>query len=469
MQLTNNQEIPANVAAIIDSTLSNSKDKITDSVADLIKSASSKTTSYINQDDQSDVARAYNSATGKTNKEFPANFADFFKSFPSTNVKSYNDVNSYNDIKVTSNTDERSNVDVAKRMQDAFANAGDNKQGKWQKLSNGNFFKADNPSVQKYNDVKVSSSISNPDGSNINVNNILKNALGNAGNTGNAQSWQNAFKGDTPSVQNYRDVKVSTGNSDGSNVVVNKIIKDHIENQGGPQVWQNSYNADTPSVQNYRDVKVSNINSNTGSDGNKVIKDALASADGAQKNTWQSPPSGNSVRVDTPSVQAYNDNKYPTPNSNGKSDNSNTDFGKRLQDAFGKIGNGQQSSWPNFANVQAYQYNNKPNGQVSSTSDRQTYTNTKTEPKQVKSWRGSYTRAPNYGTTPGSSWGRNNAGQCLLRGELCKVGSGPECCASDNAYGSKVPLCCTRIASGSSRSDFGLCQPKNPGMTCDRR
>ncbi|KAH3837595.1 hypothetical protein DPMN_110991 [Dreissena polymorpha] len=404
-------------------------------------------------------------------------------------------------------------------MQDAFANAGDNKQGKWQKLLNGNYFKADTPSVQNYHDVKVYSSSSNPDGSNIDVNNILKNALGNAGNTGNTQSWKNKLKVDTPSVQNNNDVQISTGDSDGSNVDVNKVIKDAIGNAGGPQPWRNSYKADTPSVQNYRDVKVSNINSNTGSgdanvevnkviqdafasaggaqkawqnipsgnsvkvdnpsvqtyndgsnvDVNKVIKETLASAGGAQKNTWQSSPSGNSVREDNPSVQTYNDNKYSKPIANAKSDHSNTDVEKLIQDAFGKIENDQQSSWPNFSNMKSYRNNNKPNGQVSSTSDRQTYTNTKTEPKQVKSWRGSYTRAPNYGTTPGSSWGRNNAGQCLLRGELCKIGSGPECCGSDNAYGSKVPLCCTRIASGSGRSDFGLCQPKNPGMTCDRR
>ncbi|KAH3740273.1 hypothetical protein DPMN_046975 [Dreissena polymorpha] len=77
-QLCNNQEIPANVDAIIDSALSNSKDTIPDSVADLIKSASSTTDSYTNQDDRSDVARAYNLATGKTNTEFPANFADIF-------------------------------------------------------------------------------------------------------------------------------------------------------------------------------------------------------------------------------------------------------------------------------------------------------------------------------------------------------------------------------------------------------
>ncbi|KAH3869396.1 hypothetical protein DPMN_032560 [Dreissena polymorpha] len=78
------------------------------------------------------------------------------------------------------------------------------------------------------------------------------------------------------------------------------------------------------------------------------------------------------------------------------------------------------------------------------------------------------THAPQI-SAPCSSWGRNNPGQCLLRGKLCKVGSGPECCGSDNAYGSKVPLCCTLIASSSGRSDFGLCQPKNPGITCVRR
>ncbi|KAH3793546.1 hypothetical protein DPMN_147060 [Dreissena polymorpha] len=98
-------------------------------------------------------------------------------------------------------------------MQDAFANAGGNKQGKWQKLSNRNYFKADTPTVQNYHDVKVSSSSSNPDGSNIDVNNILKNAIGNAGNTENAHNWQTSFKADTPSVQNYRDVKVSNSNA----------------------------------------------------------------------------------------------------------------------------------------------------------------------------------------------------------------------------------------------------------------
>ncbi|KAH3740543.1 hypothetical protein DPMN_047249 [Dreissena polymorpha] len=144
--------------------------------------------------------------------------------------------------------------------------------------------------------------------------------------------------------------------------------------------------SNSPSVQTYNDgsnVKV-----------NKVIKDALANAGGATKNTWQSSSFGQSVRVDSPSVQTYNDNKYPTPNSNGKSDNSNTDVAKHLQDDFGKIGNGQQSSWQNFSNVESSQNNDKPNGQGSSTSDRQTYTNTK---KQNQS---SYTRAPNYGTTP---------------------------------------------------------------------
>ena len=180
---------------------------------------------------------------------------------------------------------------------------------------------------------------------------------------------------------------------------------------------------DTPSVQTYNDG--SNV------DVNNVIKEALASAGGAQMNSWQRFPSGSSVRVYNPSVQTFNDNKYSKPSAIAKSDHSNTYVGKLFQDDFGKIENGQQSSWPNFSNVKSYQNNNKPNGQVSSTSDRQTYTNTKTEPKQVKSWRGSYTRAPNYGTTPGSSWGRNNAGQCLSRGELCKVGSGPECCGSD--------------------------------------
>ncbi|KAH3740613.1 uncharacterized protein LOC127851363 [Dreissena polymorpha] len=173
-QFTNNQEIPANVAAIIDSALSNSKVKFSDSVADRIKSASSTTASYTNQDDRSNVARAYNSATGKTSQEFPANFADFFQSFPSTNVKSYNDVNSYTDVKATFNTDDGSNVDVAKIMQDEFAV--NNKQGEWQQLSNGNYFKADTPTVQNYHAVKVFSSSSSPDGSNIDVNNILKNA-----------------------------------------------------------------------------------------------------------------------------------------------------------------------------------------------------------------------------------------------------------------------------------------------------
>ncbi|KAH3869394.1 hypothetical protein DPMN_032558 [Dreissena polymorpha] len=116
-------------------------------------------------------------------------------------------------------------------MQDAFANAGDNKQGKWQKLSNGNYFKADTPSVQNYHDVKVSSSSSNPDGSNIDVNNIIKNAIGNAGNTGNAQSWKNKLKGNTPSVQNYNYVQVATGDSDGSNVDVSKSYKTQLETQ----------------------------------------------------------------------------------------------------------------------------------------------------------------------------------------------------------------------------------------------
>ncbi|KAH3690812.1 hypothetical protein DPMN_191668 [Dreissena polymorpha] len=190
--------MPANVDAIIDSALSNSKDAIPDSVAYLIKSSSSTTDSYTNQGDRSDVARAYNSATGKTNKEFPANFADFFKSFPSSNVKSYNDVKSYTDAKVTSNTDDGSNVDVAKIIQDAFANAGDNKHGKWKQLSNGNYFKADTPTVQNYHAVKVSSSRSNPDGSSIDVNNILNNALGNAGNSVNAHNWLTSFKADTP-------------------------------------------------------------------------------------------------------------------------------------------------------------------------------------------------------------------------------------------------------------------------------
>ncbi|XP_052239754.1 uncharacterized protein LOC127850620 [Dreissena polymorpha] len=212
-QLSNNQEIPANVDAIIDSALSNSKDAIPDSVADLIKSASSTTASYTNQDDRSDVPRAYNSATGKTNTEFLANFADFFKSFPSSNVKSYNDVKSYTDVKVTSNTDDGSNVDVAKIIQDAFAKSVDNKHGKWHKLSNGNYFKANTPTVQNYYYVKVSPSNSNPDGSNIDVNNILTNALGNAGNTVNAHNWQTSFKADTPSVQNFRDVKVSNSNA----------------------------------------------------------------------------------------------------------------------------------------------------------------------------------------------------------------------------------------------------------------
>ena len=160
--------------------------------------------------------RAYNSATGKTNQKFPANFEDFFKSFPSTNFKSYNDGKSYTDVKVTSNTDDGSNVDVSKIMQDAFANAGGNKQGKWQQLSNGNYFKADTPTVQNYHDVKVSSRSSNPDGSNIDVNNILKNAIGNAGNTVNAHNWQTSFKADTPSVQNYRVVKVSNSNANSS-------------------------------------------------------------------------------------------------------------------------------------------------------------------------------------------------------------------------------------------------------------
>ncbi|KAH3896921.1 uncharacterized protein LOC127864491 [Dreissena polymorpha] len=210
-QLTNNQEMPANVAAIIDSALGNSKVKFPDSVADLIKSASSTTASYTNQDDRSDVARAYNSATGKTNQEFPANFADFFKSFPSSNVNSYNDFKSYTDAKVTSNTDDGSNIDVAKIIQDAFTNAGYSKHGKWQQLSNGNYFKADTPTVQNYNDFKVYSSISNPDGSNIDVNNILKNALGNAGNSVNAHNWQTSFKADTPSVQNYRDSNANSG------------------------------------------------------------------------------------------------------------------------------------------------------------------------------------------------------------------------------------------------------------------
>ncbi|KAH3740302.1 hypothetical protein DPMN_021116 [Dreissena polymorpha] len=59
-------------------------------------------------------------------------------------------------------------------MQDEFAV--NNKQDEWQQLSNGNYFKADTPTVQNYHAVKVFSSSSSPDGSNIDVNNILKNA-----------------------------------------------------------------------------------------------------------------------------------------------------------------------------------------------------------------------------------------------------------------------------------------------------
>ncbi|KAH3740573.1 hypothetical protein DPMN_047279 [Dreissena polymorpha] len=91
-------------------------------------------------------------------------------------------------------------------MQDAFANARENKQGKWQKLSNGNFFKTDTPTIQNYHDIKVSSNSSNPDGSNIDVNTILKII-------GYAHNWQKSFKADTPTVQNYRDVQVSNSNS----------------------------------------------------------------------------------------------------------------------------------------------------------------------------------------------------------------------------------------------------------------
>ena len=88
---------------------------------------------------------------------------------------------------------------------------------------------------------------------------------------------------DTPSVQNCNDLRVFISNSDGSIVNVNKVIKCAIGNAVGSQEWQNSYKADTPSVQNYRDVKISKINSKTGSGGsnvdvNKVIKDVLASA-----------------------------------------------------------------------------------------------------------------------------------------------------------------------------------------------
>ncbi|KAH3698161.1 hypothetical protein DPMN_085680 [Dreissena polymorpha] len=132
----------------------------------------------------------------------------------------------------------------AKIMQDPFANAGDNKQGKWQKLSNGNYFKADTPTVLNYHNVQVSSSSSNPERSNIDVNNILKNALGNAGNTGNAQNWQKLFKADTPSVHNYRYVEVSNRNADfgtrGSNVEVNKILQDAFANVGNGKTKQNT-------------------------------------------------------------------------------------------------------------------------------------------------------------------------------------------------------------------------------------
>ncbi|KAH3869395.1 hypothetical protein DPMN_032559 [Dreissena polymorpha] len=107
--------------------------------------------------------------------------------------------------------------------------------------------------------------------------------------------------------------------------------------------FRNSVKEDNTSVQTY--------NNGSNVDVNKVIKETLASAGSAQKNTRQSSPSGNSVKVDNPSVQTYNDNKYSKPIANTKSDHSNTDVEKLIQDAFGKIENDQQSSWPNLSNV----------------------------------------------------------------------------------------------------------------------
>ncbi|KAH3698162.1 hypothetical protein DPMN_085681 [Dreissena polymorpha] len=146
---------------------------------------------------------------------------------------------------VTSNSNlDGSNIDVNIILKNALRSAGNAGNAQtWQ-----NSFKGDTPSVQNYRDIKVSTSNTNPDGSNIDVNNVLKNALGSAGNAVNAQSWQNASKGDTPSLQNYRDFKVSNGNSDGSDVDVSKLIKDAIGNAGRLQACNNPYKADSQSV-----------------------------------------------------------------------------------------------------------------------------------------------------------------------------------------------------------------------------